>query len=843
MIPSDDHPLPDLSPSVHPDHQKSHDFKIICEEKFDAAIPDIDLFVDLDANNKPQFSFSIRDYVFNSRRKNIACNWPFSHKILHICLQHEVKNILPPFQYLESLRNYSINEEIISSCNEKSKLELKKSKNLSLIHLQQDLGQQIKSKKPVLGSYRKTETETAAAMASKICPVCKIFSSSSNTTLNAHIDQCLTVESTMMCTSNREVIIKHRIKPRKMRLMVDIYKTAPHCNVEELDARNGTSGANNSSFLHQEIECEATTNVDQEADVYSGNTKTKIRILSVPKANNNSSNDVSQKKGGESVKGSLGKKKSKNQECNYDQKYLLKSPNNKKSSSQVTAVQEEHVGSGDICSKEAMINDDFPIVRPPWACSKRTRLAKTNLSVASDESFSRSGYKPASISSNKVEIFSQKGSQETEALTPSKVLFAKRSLLLTKPSSKHLKKHGKSLHNSPVDLSVSCLVNRSDVRSKGNKNLLLVSRKTASKISMKRKFEALRRCQDSWKQKSWIKEDTSGKTSSKSMNLLEVKKNEKMEICRPENSVSSKSLNQNSIEYVRKEARSNEDQVISSMQVPRSSDNIFGSRERAIDATDDIEIQQPPYHDMCDSPNSTISNSGLPRFDSDKFSVTSTPKINENSTVATFKGWVDWISKGQSQTTSFKNDHQPCCCSRKEIASSRILTSSTCHDQSTPLRKPVIRLMGKDLTVVNTYEDKVNCGHVENRYNSFKSQHSTFHPDNSLENHALDIMCQNTYVNRSPHVGPMLPANQDRKNSLAFNNGSFQACSSFMELSCCMGSSKGHDCFANCDMIYAILHYIFVKDIVSHGLNPSPQGHKALTLLDVSRLALEFLIS
>ncbi|KAD4386319.1 hypothetical protein R6Q59_009571 [Mikania micrantha] len=778
MIPSDDHPPLDLSPSVHPDHQKFHDFKIICEEKFDAVIPNIDLFADLDANNKPQFSFSIRDYVFNSRRKNIACNWPFSHKLLYICLQHEVKNILPPFQSLESLRNYSINEEIISSCNEKSKLELKKSKNLSLIHLQQDLGQQIKSKKPVLGSSRKTVTETATAMASKICPVCKIFSSSSNTTLNAHIDQCLSGESTMMRASNPEVIIKHRIKPRKMRLMVDIYKTAPHCNVEELDARNGKSGANNSSFAHQEIECEATTNVGQEGDVYSGNTKTKIRILSVPKASNNSSNDVSHKKGGKSVKGSLGKKKSKNQECNYDQKYLLKSPNNKKSSSQVTAVQEEHVGSGDSCSKEAMSNDDIPILRPPWACSKRTGLAKTNLSVASDESFSRSGCKPASISSNKVEISSQKGSQETEALTPSKVLFAKRSLLLTKPNSEHLKKHG----NSPVDLSVSCLVNGSDVRSKGNKNLLLVSRKTASKINLKRKFEALRRCQDSLKQKSWIKEDTSGKTSCKSMNRLEVKKNEKMEICRPETSVSSKSLNQNSIEYVRKEARSNEDQVISSMQVPRSSDNIFGSRERAVDATDDIEIQQPPCHDMCDSPNSTISNSGLLRSDSDKFSVTSTPKINENCTLTTFKGCGDWISKGQSQTASFKNDHQPCCCSRKEIASSQILTSTISHDQSTPLRKPFIRLMGKDLTVVNTYEDKVNCGHVENRYNRFKSRHSTFHPDNSLENHALDAMCQNTYVNRSPHVGPMFPANQDRKNSLAFNNGSFQACSSFMEV-------------------------------------------------------------
>ena len=78
-------------------------------------------------------------------------------------------------------------------------------------------------------------------MASKICPVCKTFASTSNTTLNAHMDQCLSVES-----NARRVLTNFstpKVKPRKKRLMVDIYKTAPRCTLEDLDRRNGTNWA------------------------------------------------------------------------------------------------------------------------------------------------------------------------------------------------------------------------------------------------------------------------------------------------------------------------------------------------------------------------------------------------------------------------------------------------------------------------------------------------------------------------------------------------------------------------------------------------------------------------
>ncbi|CAL9102907.1 unnamed protein product [Musa textilis] len=85
------------------------------------------------------------------------------------------------------------------------------------------------------------------SIASNACPVCRIFSCTSITTLNAHIDQCLSMGSnSKAATSN---VPEHRVKPRKRRLMVDIYATSRHCTLEDLDKRNGTSWASELSLI------------------------------------------------------------------------------------------------------------------------------------------------------------------------------------------------------------------------------------------------------------------------------------------------------------------------------------------------------------------------------------------------------------------------------------------------------------------------------------------------------------------------------------------------------------------------------------------------------------------
>ncbi|CAL9128403.1 unnamed protein product [Musa acuminata var. zebrina] len=84
-------------------------------------------------------------------------------------------------------------------------------------------------------------------MASKVCPVCKTFSFTSITTLNAHIDQCLSMGSN--CKEVVNHVAKYTVKPRKKRLMVDIYATAPCCTLEDLDKRNGTNWASELALI------------------------------------------------------------------------------------------------------------------------------------------------------------------------------------------------------------------------------------------------------------------------------------------------------------------------------------------------------------------------------------------------------------------------------------------------------------------------------------------------------------------------------------------------------------------------------------------------------------------
>ncbi|XP_016504059.2 uncharacterized protein LOC107822081 [Nicotiana tabacum] len=321
-------------------------------------------------DNKPLPKFSIRDYVFKSRRKDIKTNWPFSQKNLQLCLKHGVTDLLPPFQSVKgcAVDNCSIDKDnIIGTFDQEEHFKVDDDprcmpklaadyRNIS--SSRSDKEKAIRStitsqsfseidsvptaeRNPSLGTeavgkpenkgllppmsnksgstaqppaakkcrlivklgnvtdYRTVEEETTTsnnfmaseAMASKVCPVCKTFTSSSNTTLNAHIDQCLSGESTIKWTENSNKVIKHRIKPRKTRLMVDIYATAACCTLEDLDKRNGTNWASNPSLSVRETEVSAVEKLDKpppvshectdnEGAVYIDANGTKVRILS-----------------------------------------------------------------------------------------------------------------------------------------------------------------------------------------------------------------------------------------------------------------------------------------------------------------------------------------------------------------------------------------------------------------------------------------------------------------------------------------------------------------------------------------------------------------------------------
>ncbi|KAG6499341.1 uncharacterized protein LOC121996228 [Zingiber officinale] len=126
-------------------------------------------------------------------------------------------------------------------------------------------------------------------MASKVCPVCKTFSFTSNTTLNAHIDQCLSMESNSKGTQSNVSIYK--VKPKKKRLMVDVYASSSCCTLEDLDKRNGTNWSSELALLNsptsgvdgltkrQDV-LPIHSEYDRTEPVYVDSDGVKLRILS-----------------------------------------------------------------------------------------------------------------------------------------------------------------------------------------------------------------------------------------------------------------------------------------------------------------------------------------------------------------------------------------------------------------------------------------------------------------------------------------------------------------------------------------------------------------------------------
>ncbi|KAF5781347.1 hypothetical protein HanXRQr2_Chr11g0482461 [Helianthus annuus] len=908
MISIDDHAASD-----HNQQQKPHDLKVsdIDLKSTDAA---------LDDTSNPLPNFSIRDYVFGLRSKDIAGNWPFSSKSLQLCLKHGVKNLLPPFESLDSLRNNSSltrcglenrspDEELVTSFDGKPANDLikpnKKIASTIPSGSKEEKGQsgQTRSKekeKPPASSQKARNvsvniitkksrlvvkvnsgvehvTPNSETMASKVCPVCKIFSSSSNTTLNAHIDQCLTGEGTMKWTENPKVIVKHKVKPRKMRLMPDIYKTAPHCTVEELDRRNGTSWATNSSFPAQESQFQGEEEeedeeekeeprltkvnheaADNEGDVYIDTNGTKVRILSVPKIS--ASGNLEGRKIQKGVKGSklmMGKKNKNNLiKKKHHKKYLKLTPNTKKLCPPKPKVvydpaksgQREDVVMAENCSKDERGKEitkvaDSVISRPPWACSKRSGLSikfsdknrkvepkrhKTKVLVVENSDKTFSGSDLSSSQSRKKTISSL--SLVKKPLN-TRVEFRKEATRMHHNDDEDDDGDGDSESDDDSDDEDYDCQGTLDAanRSKSGK-LSSLSRNLsfpASKFSLKRKFSSVEKSrvksvdgpsQDSSKEQSRMEEHASINKKQETRSITSKGSNE-------ESSVGIQTVNGNESECVKNgtllsirppsfmglsssfdpEFSNQEcielyqDQICSTNRAPNDVDQ----QENYFQEVDPIPIPGPPgsflpaspggemvseepvqetrvhssenqrHHDtidrdsMSNSPVSTVSNS---RSSCGKDEMYTKPYFNGDT----------GVTETVQSHSSFKND-QPCCCSRKEAVlnyqDSYIVRkqptesknfnypNSSAVDSTASPSKPVLRLMGKNLTVVKTDDDDFRPPQSSQRpvifsqyQNGFESQHLNIHPTRSHVDfrpvHHGFTTPVDYYGNRGPYLEP-----------------------------------------------------------------------------------------
>ncbi|PAN38639.1 hypothetical protein PAHAL_7G186300 [Panicum hallii] len=243
-------------------------------------------------------------------------------------------------------------------------------------------------------------------MASKTCPVCRVFASTSNTTLNAHIDQCLSAESNTELVET--VFVKPKVKPRKKRLIVDIYETSLPFTLEDLDRRNGTNWAVElgMSTASKEVCTENQSpevvpfdrrDDEREGDVYVDSNGIKIRILSkCSDAPLVLRDDLGSRKVAkhETGKGMLMSKKMQKSKMLKNKKLKMHGKKYNKTNhlkSQVpayphddineeTSEEERHVRN----PSESTSNCGSGTMRQ-WACSKRSDIAKNYTRKFSDK--------------------------------------------------------------------------------------------------------------------------------------------------------------------------------------------------------------------------------------------------------------------------------------------------------------------------------------------------------------------------------------------------------------------------------------------------------------------------
>ncbi|CAA7397937.1 unnamed protein product [Spirodela intermedia] len=245
--------------------------KIVSPESDEAADP-ADDGVD-ESQHTPHFC--IRNYVLSSRGEDIGNHWPFSEQYLRLCLKHGVRNLLPPFEP----------PDLVKARCSRTRLEGEPPQKVAEAPPAVDGG--AAEEEPIRRDAP-AEVEPSKAADSmaffKVCPVCKGFSSPSNTTLNAHIDQCLLAAGgAAVACGGGAGFSRLKLKPRKKRSMAEILASAASSTLEDLDRRNGTSWAVDLALIRPPAGVPPPPVAEAaagEGPVYVDSDGTKVRILS-----------------------------------------------------------------------------------------------------------------------------------------------------------------------------------------------------------------------------------------------------------------------------------------------------------------------------------------------------------------------------------------------------------------------------------------------------------------------------------------------------------------------------------------------------------------------------------
>ncbi|XP_010268317.1 PREDICTED: uncharacterized protein LOC104605296 [Nelumbo nucifera] len=197
--------------------------------------------------------FSIREYVFAARERNISHNWPFPDEYLQVCMKHGVNRVLPPFEAPDLVRNPSHREDVGLNCGQDKKTHVSFSEKYFPAIDEQKRSVKLESETYLDGAVSEVSKRVCLLSISasrytngengqKFDLAChhvvpKVHSSSTSPSPTWHADQSLVeMPPNKRLRQKRK---KHKGKPKK-RLLVDIFATARPCILEELDRSHTT---------------------------------------------------------------------------------------------------------------------------------------------------------------------------------------------------------------------------------------------------------------------------------------------------------------------------------------------------------------------------------------------------------------------------------------------------------------------------------------------------------------------------------------------------------------------------------------------------------------------------
>ncbi|AES63041.2 hypothetical protein MTR_1g116100 [Medicago truncatula] len=177
--------------------------------------------------------FSIRRYVLASRHKSIFHSWPFPEKYLQICLNHGLKDILPPFESLK------VQQHVIKQNQHNIKNEC---------DLLSHGGE---------GSYKLVTKESSSKHVSNCSDYVKLSGSADHmfNLPSSSIHGRKRLPSLVSSKATKDKCRKRKGRCKK-RSMVDILAVARHCTLEEICRINKfcyTTETVTEAYQHQDI--------------------------------------------------------------------------------------------------------------------------------------------------------------------------------------------------------------------------------------------------------------------------------------------------------------------------------------------------------------------------------------------------------------------------------------------------------------------------------------------------------------------------------------------------------------------------------------------------------------